>query len=132
MVALKVLFDEAMKKQRKGRRVNKGKGNRSNKTGFRWLTKTINEKYKKGYRWNYQRRINGHRVNIQATDLYLLFNKVRCKGLDWIMIDEKRARKTVENEGIEWDAFVMYMFSNGGDVDGNQCLHLKLKLEGDC
>lgn len=44
----------------------------------------------------------------------------------------KRARKTVENEGIEWDAFVMYMFSNGGDVDGNQCLHLKLKLEGDC
>lgn len=30
MVSLKVLFDEAMKKQRKGRRVN-GNGNRSNK-----------------------------------------------------------------------------------------------------
>lgn len=92
MVALKVLFDEAMKKQRKCRVNRNVKGNRSNKTGFKWLTKTINEKYKKGYRWNYQRRINGHRVNIQATDLYHLFNKVRCKGLDWIMIDEESSK----------------------------------------
>lgn len=116
MVALKVLFDEAMKKQRKGRCVNNGKGNRSNKTGFRWLTKTINEKYKKGYRWNYQRRINGHRINIQATDLWSLLEKVRCNDLEWFMINEKRAQRTVEDEGIDFDIFVKYMISQGGVV----------------
>lgn len=116
MVALKVLFDEAMKKQRKGRRVNNGKGNRSNKTGFRWLTKTINEKYKKGYRWNYQRRINGHRINIQAIDLWSLLEKVRYNDLEWFMINEKRAQRTVEDEGIDFDIFVKYMISQGGVV----------------
>jgi len=42
--------------------------------------------------------------------------KVRCNDLEWFMINEKRARRTVEGEGIDFDIFVKYMISQGGVV----------------
>ena len=118
MVALKILFDEAMKKQ-KTRDANKRNSSRrsNNKTGFKWLMKTRHPRYKKGYCWRYQRVIDNERVVINAVDLYRLFNKVRLKGYNWIMLDEKKAKRTVESEGFDFVDFVKYMVGNGGYVD---------------
>lgn len=120
MVSLKVLFEEAMARQR---RIDASKRNHSsarrshNKTGFKYLCKTPNDRYRKGYGWRYQRTINNEHVAINATDLYQLFNKVRCRGYDWVMLDEEKAKQTVEGEGLVWIDFVKYMVGNGGYVD---------------
>ena len=120
MVLLKVLFDEAMAKQRRNDANKRNSSRRSNnKTGFKYLCKTPNDRYKKGYGWRYQRTINNEYVAINATDLYRLFNKVRCRGYEWIMIDEEKAKQTVEGEGLIWIDFVKYMIGNGGYVDYN-------------
>lgn len=123
MVALKVLFDEAMKKQRKKEAVNRGLYQIShNKTGFRWLVKIRDKKYKNNYCWRYERKVDGQRVVVYATDLVRVFDKVKDKGYDWVMLDEEKAQKTVEGEGWVWFDFVEYMLSHGGYVDYSNCM----------
>ena len=119
MVALKVLFDEAMEKQKKKDAVKRGSSCRraQNQTGFKWLTKTKNTRYRKGYSWSYQRTINRERVVVTAADLCRLFDKVKSRGYHWVMLDEDKAKRTVENEGLVWVDFVKYMMANGGYVD---------------
>lgn len=118
MVSLKVLFDEAMKNQRKKDAVKRDSSRMShNKTGFKWLCKTPHPRYKDGYCWRYQRTINRESVSINASDLYRLFDKVKSKGYPWIILDEDKAQRTVESEDLIFKDYLEYMKCNGGYVD---------------
>ena len=118
MASLKVLFDEAMYKQRS----DMGKSlpccqKPVNRSGFKWVLKVKHKAYKKGHGWRYQRVANDKRVSISATDLFRLYMKVVARGYEWIMLDEETARKTIEDEGYSWEDFVKHMESNGGYDD---------------
>jgi len=107
MTSLKILFDEAMKKQRSEQRCAENINRRSsNKTGFKWLCRV---ERLKSYHWVYHRRINGEYVSVYGADLFRLFDKVVERGYDWIVIDEERAMTTIKNEGIRWEDYVDYM-----------------------
>ena len=115
MTSLKVLFDEALAEQRSKQICAANVQRRSkNKNGFKWLNKANNKNYRNGYGWNYNRRINGRVVCFYASDLFRLFEKVVGHGYEWIVVDEARARATVEGEGYEWKDFVGFMNENGG------------------
>lgn len=43
-----------------------------------------------------------------GADLFRLFDKVVERGYDWIVLDEERARRTVESEGLDWNEFKKY------------------------
>jgi len=106
MTSLKFLFDEAMKKQRSEQRCAVNINRRSsNKTGFKWLCRVDRLK---SYHWVYHRRINGEYVSVYGADLFRLFDKVVERGYDWIVLDEERARRTVESEGLDWSEFQKY------------------------
>lgn len=110
MTSLKTLFDEAMKKERREWCSTNGSRNSrsNNKTGFKWLCRINNNRYKKGYGWVYHRRINGKYISVYAADLFRLFEKVIARGYDWSMLDEERAKVTVESEGLNWNDFLEY------------------------
>ena len=114
MTSLKVLFEEAMRKQNSKCATNMPINRSKNKTGFKWLCKTNNKNYKNGYGWVYHRAINNKNVCVYASDLFRLFEKVVERGYDWIVLDESRARSTVEAEGYGWNDFIEYMESHGG------------------
>ena len=114
MTSLKVLFDEAMHKQRSEMQCIANMNRKSrNKTGFKWLCKTRNSKYSTGHVWIYHRRVDGTHISKYAKDLFRLFDKVMELGYDWVILDEELARNTVESDGISWDEFVDYMNRNG-------------------
>lgn len=74
-----------------------------NTTGFYRVGKNKGNQYKKGYNWKYRYYANGKPKMIVSSDLHKLKKKVIGKGLDWIVLDESKARKTVESEGINWE-----------------------------
>ena len=107
MTSLKVLFDEAMKKQWWQ---TPHSGHRSrNKTGFKWLCKINNSHYQRGYGWRYYRRINKEPITFYDGDLFCLVDKVITSGYGWIVLDEESAQATVESEGLDWNEFLDYI-----------------------
>ena len=116
MVSLKVLFDEAMRKQNSECAANRHIHSKrsKNKTGFKWLNKAMNKNYRNGYGWVYHRVVKGVNHYVYASDLFRLFDKVMNRGYEWVVLDEARARETVEGEGYEWEDFKEFMESHGG------------------
>ena len=106
MVALKVLFDEAMKNQRY---VPCTPRKQSNKTGFKWCSKVNNRNYKNDWAWTYIRIINKQRVSFYGSDLYRLSEKVISNGYDFVVVDETAARETCKNEGIFFEDLMKHM-----------------------
>ena len=114
MVALKVLFDEAMKNQRTIPDACKSR-HQINKSGFKWCCKVKGKHYKGEAAWLYRRNINKKPVSIYASDLYRLSEKVISKGYDFIVVDETSARETCKKENIDFKDLMEYITKNRGE-----------------
>jgi len=67
-----------------------------NTTGFYRVTKQKDNNCKQGFTWRYQYPYKSTRKTISSTDLKKLEKKVRKEGLEWKIINEKRAQKSLE------------------------------------
>lgn len=66
-------------------------------TGLFRVSKQIDSRYAKGYGWKYQYyNENGKRQSLMSTTLPALKEKVLSKGLEWIILDEEKAKATME------------------------------------
>lgn len=106
MVSLKEQFQEALAKYR----TNAEEHMRTqNKTGFKWVSRIKHSGYKEGYYWGYQRRINKEIVALRSTTLIGLLEKVKANGYTWLVLDEEKAKMSVESEGLSWNVFRRYL-----------------------
>ena len=66
-------------------------------TGFFRVSKQIDSRYAKGYAWKYQYYDeNGKRQLLMSTTILALKEKVLSKGLEWTVLDEEKAKATME------------------------------------
>lgn len=82
---------------------NKRISKSSNTTGFFRVIKRNNKKYKQGFLWAYVYYKDGKKRQtfITSLDLLKLKQKVIKKGLEWLVIDEKKAKKTINEYGYD-------------------------------
>lgn len=87
---------------------NKKISQASNTTGFYRVIKRINKKYKQGFLWTYVYYEEGKKRQtfISSVDLLKLKQKVIKKGLEWVVIDEEKAKKTIEKCGYDLEALL--------------------------
>lgn len=106
MVSLKEQFQEALAKHR----TNAEEHMRTqNKTGFKWVSRIKHSRYKNGYYWGYQRSINKEIVVLRSTTLIGLLEKVKANGYTWLVLDEEKAKMSVESDGLEWSMFSKFL-----------------------
>ena len=82
----KTLSDETRKKMSEAQ----------NTTGFYRVTKQKDNKYKQGFRWRYQYLYKSTRKVISSADLKKLEEEVKKEGLEWEILDEEKAKKSLE------------------------------------
>lgn len=82
-------------------RINMGKSHSKNKNvyGFYRVTQIKGPKYTNGFIWVYQYQKDYKRKKFYSTTLKGLKQKVIENGLEWLMIDEDKARATCEEHG---------------------------------
>lgn len=69
-----------------------------NTTGFYRVTKHNDSQVTQGFLWSYQYYIDGKRKKIDKVCLSDLEKAVRDKNLDWFIIDEEKAQKSLKEE----------------------------------
>jgi len=69
----------------------------NNSTGFFRVGKTKTNSCNQGFTWVYRYYEGKHRKSLGSTDIKKLKEKVLAKGLEWFVIDEKKAKKTWSN-----------------------------------
>lgn len=62
-------------------------------SGYYRVIQCRNERYKQGYYWKYQYIVNGKQKAICGGTLEKLKEKVLAKGLEWVIIDEEKAKE---------------------------------------
>ena len=68
-----------------------------NTTGFFCVHKTKSERHKQGFVWRYNFYEDGKQKQISSKDFFKLRDKVLAKNLEWYIIDEEKAQKTIES-----------------------------------
>lgn len=74
---------------------------RRNKTGFYRVDKCNNDSYKQGFFWRYRCNENGQSKSLSSTSLMELKKKVVNAGLEWRVVDERKARESILCQGDE-------------------------------
>lgn len=69
-------------------------------TGLYRVSKSKRKDTKQGYLWEYTAYVDGKRKRHTSTNLNKLYKKVIDNGLDWIIIDEDKAKKSRELNNI--------------------------------
>lgn len=77
---------------------NKNYKRPSNKTGFYGVYVVTTEKYSQGFYYKYNSIRGGKNTSISSKDLMKLKEKVESRGCLWEIIDEEKAKKTLEKE----------------------------------
>ena len=72
-----------------------------NKTGFYRVDKCNNDSYKQGFFWRYRCNENGRSRSLSSTSLIELERKVINAGLEWRIVDERKARESALYQGDE-------------------------------
>lgn len=67
-----------------------------NTTGFYRVSKKKNLQLKQGFRWVYRYYQDGKQINISSINLYKLKEKILSKNLEWEIIDEEKAKQSLE------------------------------------
>lgn len=112
-----------------------------NTTGFYRVTKHNRLYGKQGFSWSYRYYIDGKQKSIERACLSDLKKAVRDKNLDWFIIDEEKAQKSLEEEAYYayhrnyqihtlWDtSCVRYhknsMMKNNSQNNPRKCFFLK-------
>lgn len=104
MVKLKILFEEALKKNKL--KINHNQSNRfkttRNKTGFVNIKKA-NASTKKGYTWVFTITSNKKTLRFSSVNLLKLFQKCNNQGYTIIIVNKELATQTLNNEGLNWN-----------------------------
>ena len=104
MVKLKILFEEALKKNKP--EINHNSSNRfkttRNKTGFVNIKKA-NASTKKGYTWVFTITSNKKTLRFSSVNLLKLFQKCNNQGYTIIIVNKELATQTLNNEGLNWN-----------------------------
>lgn len=95
-VPLQKLFDDALKKSKYHVHKPKKRTKWSNKSGFYKVQKVKCKDCKQGFTWAYRIATSNGEHRITRTDILRLKKDVKDMGLDWFVIDEKRALKTAK------------------------------------
>jgi len=70
---------------------------KKNTTGFYCVTRDKDKRLKQGFRWIYQYyREHNKQKQIKSTNLLKLKDKVEAQGLPWKIIDEEKAKQSLE------------------------------------
>ena len=69
-------------------------GEAKTNSGVLLVSKNKHKSYKSGYIWRYTMYLNGKRKTINASTFLKLKEKVLAKGLDWIVLDEEKAKES--------------------------------------
>lgn len=74
-----------------------------NSTGFFRVVKINSKGYKRGFIWSYlyYKEGNKRQTSISSVNLLKLKEKVIKNGLEWLIIDEEKAKKTIEKYGYD-------------------------------
>ena len=67
-----------------------------NTSGFYRISKKKDNNCKQNFFWRYSYYINNKRKDIESTNLLKLKEKVEAQGLPWEIIDEEKAKKTLQ------------------------------------
>ena len=70
------------------------------KYGFYGVTKRKRNNINQGYLWRYNVYVNGSKVDINSTSLNELKEKVLRKGYKWLITNEIKAKKSLEEEKL--------------------------------
>lgn len=92
--------NETKEKMRKAK-LNKKQKNisiKKNSTGFYRVSKKRKKDTKYGFFYSYECRLNGKRKTFNSVNLNSLKERIIKNGLEWSIIDEKKAKKTLEIE----------------------------------
>ena len=105
MVKLKLLIEEALKKNKP--EINHNKSNRfkttKNKTGFVNIKKAKASTTKKGYTWVFTITSNKKTLSFSSVNLLKLFQKCNNQGYTIIIVNKELATQTLNNEGLNWN-----------------------------
>lgn len=72
--------------------------NSRNITGFLHVTKEKNDAFKQGFRWVYRCKRNSKTITLTSTSIKKLKEKVLHKGLEWKILNQYRADKSLREE----------------------------------
>lgn len=72
-----------------------------NKTGFYRVDKRNNDSYRQGFFWRYRCNENGQSKSLSSTSLMELERKVINAGLEWRVVDERKAQESILCQGDE-------------------------------
>lgn len=73
-------------------------------TGFYRVQRISDKSVKQGYAFMYKYYEDGKRVRYQNKDLMKLKERIESLGLEWFIIDEEKARRTLNKEGINYES----------------------------
>ena len=78
------------------KKISKTRSKKYNTTGFYRVHKAKDNAIKQGFRWSYQNQNKSTRQSIMSTNLLKLKDKVEAQGLPWKILDEEKAKKSLE------------------------------------
>ena len=78
--------------------ISKSRMKMKNKTGIHRVTKVQDKTCLQGFRWVYGYNDGNKRIEISRIDLEDLKNEIISQGLEWVINDEKIAKKTLEKD----------------------------------
>lgn len=81
-------------------KISKTISHQRNTTGFYRVSKAYDKNFKKGFRWRYCYCENRRQRNINSINLSILKQKVLDKNLPWEILDEIKAKKSLEDDKI--------------------------------
>ena len=73
---------------------------KENNSGFYRVTKNKCSTCAKGFRWVYDYSINGNKKSLSSINLKDLEKKVKSKQLEWVIVDEIQAEKSIQEDEI--------------------------------
>ena len=95
----KKAIKEDIKNKKTAEDYNKLQSSKLSSTGFYRVSKKKQPRTKQGFIWQYQYTDNnGKRKTIMSVSLFKLKEKVVNKGFDWEVVNEKLAKKTIEED----------------------------------
>ena len=102
-IPLQELFDDALKRCKYHIHKPKKRTKWKNKSGFYKVQKVKCSGCKQGYTWVYRVTTKDKEHRIARTNILRLKKDIQDMGLDWFVVDEKRALKTAKETHYKLD-----------------------------
>lgn len=78
------------------KKISKTRSKKYNTTGFYRVYKAKDNAFKQGFRWSYQYSNESKKQTIMSLNLLELKDKVEAKGLPWKILNEEKAKQSLE------------------------------------